>query len=49
MPSQPPRVSGRAVGAIMFIAALAVTVAWIILRVFFTTEPVAAEDRKSVV
>ncbi|MEY4535685.1 MAG: hypothetical protein RLZZ246_2003, partial [Planctomycetota bacterium] len=43
MQAQPQRVSGRVVGAVMFIAALAVTVAWIILRVFFTTEPVAAD------
>ena len=39
MQQQPQRVSGRAVGAVMFIAALAVTVAWIVLRVFFTTQP----------
>ena len=39
MQQQPQRVSGRAVGAVMFIAALAVTVAWIVIRVFFTTEP----------
>lgn len=46
MQAQPQRISGRAVGAVMFIAALAVTVAWIVLRVFFTTEPVesAPED-----
>lgn len=40
MQRQPQRVSGRAVGAVMFIAALAVTVAWIVIRVFFTTQPV---------
>lgn len=39
MQQQPQRVSGRAVGAVMFIAALVVTVAWIVIRVFFTTQP----------
>jgi hypothetical protein len=40
MQQQPQRISGRAVGAVMFIAALAVTVAWIVIRIFFTTQPV---------
>jgi len=43
MQQQPQRVSGRAVGAVMFIAALAVTVAWIVIRIFFTTQPVEGE------
>jgi len=43
MQQQPQRVSGRAVGAVMFLAALAVTVAWIVIRIFFTTQPAKDE------
>ena len=43
MQAQPQRVSGRAVGAVMFIAALAVTIAWIVIRVFFTVQPAEGE------
>lgn len=40
MSTQPPRASGRMVGAIMFLAALGVTIVWIVVRVFFTVVPV---------
>lgn len=39
MQSQPQRVSGRAVGAVMFIAAVTITLVWIVVRVFFTLHP----------